>query len=67
MGKPRKISVVPLVDRLQAKEVCRHSGSSCRSFALPGKRRSVVSESVDGTLSAVNVVDKHVVLGNSTC
>jgi hypothetical protein len=57
MGKSSEITAVLLVNRLQAKEACRYTGSSCRSFALPGERRGVVRERMDGALSAVNVRD----------
>ena len=56
---------MPLVNSLQAKEVGRNSSSSSRAFGHPSERRGIVSESMDGALTAVNVVDEHVVLRNS--
>ena len=64
VGQSGEVPVVPLVHCLQAEEVGRNTGRSSRSFALPSESRGVVGESVDGALTAVNVVHKHVVLSN---
>jgi hypothetical protein len=64
VGQSGKVPVVPPVHCLQAKEVGMNTGRSGRPFALPSERRGIVSERVDGALSEVNVVHKHVVLSN---
>jgi hypothetical protein len=59
-----EVAVVALVDGLQAKQVCRRAGRSRRALRLPGEGGGVVRERVYRALTAVNVVNKDVMLGN---
>ncbi len=62
VGKPRKVTIVALVDGLEPEQVGRNASGGGGAFLLPGKGRSVVRERVNCALAAVHVVDEHIVV-----